>query len=488
MRALRLLLIGDIHYTGRALHECKIPERKSEYGLEFIRRVFRVSRSGYFDAVVFMGDAVDNGLAEGAEADFREVAAEARNFGAPSFFVRGNHDCPEAAFRNIAGMKDDCAVIGDYLLYFFNDRYSEGDFCRRSGEDIIKFREAVKDNPGKKPVVFQHNPLFPAIEADYPYNLVNAEQLHASYRESGVCFSVSGHYHRGIELFSKDGIGYLTVPALCEFPFSYIQLELKGEDISVSGKTLAPEGLVWDNHCHTELAYCGEDVSVESVCERGRLFGLEYIAFAEHAGQLYLPRENYWSGDFYSRPGLIREFRENGLDRMAEYMKKVGESGGGTARLGLEVEADKNGDLTLLPEDRDGVDFLLGAVHFLPEAGEKETERLFMQANEALLKNGVHVIAHPFRFFRRTKKAAPRRLFRELALMLKSCGAAAELNFHTNEPPFEFFEICLSEGVKISIGTDTHNLLEAGDMSRHIEFLEKLEISAGKDREMFFVL
>ncbi len=82
------------------------------------------------------------------------------------------------------------------------------------------------------------------------------------------------------------------------------------------------------------------------------------------------------------------------------------------ARLGLEAEADKNGDLTLLEKDRQGVELMLGAVHFLPEAGPGETLKLFMKANEALLRGGVDVIAHFFRFFCRKKLPAPVHLFK----------------------------------------------------------------------------
>ncbi len=486
MEELRLLLIGDIHYGGSPSRESKIAGRKSKFGVEFLKRLGNRISPGDYDAAVFMGDLVDDGLAEGAAEDLGAIKKEADSFPVPCFFVRGNHDPEETVFRKLTGMEADCAVLGGYLLYFFHDRYSEGDYCIRRERDISGFLEAVKTHPGKKIIAFQHNPLFPEIEGEYPYNLVKAEDVHGVYSSGEVIISVSGHYHKGLDVFHKEGISYLTVPALCEFPFSFVELGIKGSDIRVSRKTLAPEGLSWDNHCHSEFAYCGEDVSVEAVCERARLLGLEYVAFAEHAGQLYLPRENYWAGDCYSCPGLIREYRENGLDRMAGYKSRIKEFGGGIARPGLEVEADKNGDLTLLDEDREGVEILLGAVHFLPEAGKAETEKLFMKANEALLRNGVDVIAHPFRFFRRAKTPAPRHLFRELALMLKDYGAAAEVNFHTNEPPVEFFEICASEVVRISIGTDTHNLCEAGDLSRHIEFMRKLGISPGRDREMFF--
>ncbi len=481
MGVLRLLLVGDIHYSGSADGGSPLPERKSEFGLEFVKRLKDTACDGGFDAVVFMGDLVDDGPAPGAREDVRALVSEAKAWHIPSFFIRGNHDPGEKTFAGLTGMNLPYVLMKNRLLYFFSDSFSERDLCRRRESDLSRFREAVKKHAGAKAIVFQHNPVHPEIESSYPYNLVNAREVHETFKDCGVSLSVSGHYHRGRELFSKDGVEYLTVPSLCEFPYSFLEVEVRAGGTRVSRGSLSPAPALWDNHCHSEFAYCAEDVSVDSVCRRAEIFGLEYVAFTEHAAQLYLSREEYVRGDFYSNPGLIRKSTDG---RMECYKKRVRDFAG-TAKLGLEVEADGNGELALPPEDIRGLEVLVGAVHYLPRGRQ---ELLFMRANEALLKNGVQVIAHPFRFFRRANLPVPESLFRPLALLLRDFGAAAEINFHTNDPPPAFFGICLEEGVKLSIGSDGHNLLEVGDLSRHTGFLKMLGLNPEKHADMLFRL
>ncbi|HQC52161.1 MAG TPA: hypothetical protein PLE92_03450, partial [Lentisphaeria bacterium] len=47
------------------------------------------------------------------------------------------------------------------------------------------------------------------------------------------------------------------------------------------------------------------------------------------------------------------------------------------------------------------------------------------------------------------------------------------INFHTNEPPVEFFRECLDAGVKVTLGSDAHNLYEVGDFALHLDFLKR---------------
>ena len=57
--------------------------------------------------------------------------------------------------------------------------------------------------------------------------------------------------------------------------------------------------------------------------------------------------------------------------------------------------------------------------------------------------------------------------------MLREHGIAAELNFHGNEPPVEFFSMCINSGVRITFGSDSHSLWEVGELAPHLDFLKK---------------
>ena len=62
---------------------------------------------------------------------------------------------------------------------------------------------------------------------------------------------------------------------------------------------------------------------------------------------------------------------------------------------------------------------------------------------------------------------------------------AAEINFHGNEPYPEFLELCIREGVKISLGSDSHNLYEVGFFHPHLALLRDLGVYDRLDSVLF---
>jgi len=383
-------------------------------------------------------------------------------------------------------------LVKNFILYSFADTYGEGDACVRKEEDLRKFRAAVKKHPEKRVIVLQHNPVYPPIESAYPYNLINAEDVHKTYAGNRVILSLSGHYHPGQDLTFRDGVGYLTVPGICEEPFGYALVDIQEEEINLHSYRLKSSVPLFDNHCHSQFAYCAEDVTIKEVIKRASLLGLNYVCFTEHAPHLYLTKEEYWGKKFFYNPGLIHKATKRGINRMSAFRQSVADSNSPLAKIGLEVEPDIEGGITLLPEDRAGLDLINGAIHVLSDdilsAPIEKLHSGFMKAVESLMVNKVDVLAHPFRFFYKGRLPAPKGLYRPMAKMLKGYGVAAELNFHTNRPDPEFFSVCLEEGVKISLGSDTHNLLEAGEFSQHLTMLKKIGVSEDNLGRILYVL
>ena len=73
---------------------------------------------------------------------------------------------------------------------------------------------------------------------------------------------------------------------------------------------------IFDYHVHTQYAYCSQnnmlpETTVKIAKEKG--YG---ICLAEHAGQLYVTSEDYWSANFINRPNLIYDdvIMPSGLD------------------------------------------------------------------------------------------------------------------------------------------------------------------------------
>jgi histidinol phosphatase-like PHP family hydrolase len=87
------------------------------------------------------------------------------------------------------------------------------------------------------------------------------------------------------------------------------------------------------------------------------------------------------------------------------------------------------------------------------------------------------VLAHPFRFFTRKGLRKPEHLYPVIAERLAARGVAAEINFHSNDPEPAFFRECLKRGVRLALGSDAHELAEAGDMAPHLRLLESLGLS-----------
>lgn len=236
----------------------------------------------------------------------------------------------------------------------------------------------------------------------------------------------------------------------------------------------------------SSLAYCNENMSVERSLELARDFGLAGVSFTEHSGQLYFDRTGYWDRRCL-REGMGSA---NAADnRMTEYLdlKRLHESE--FSRFGLEVDCDYRGKLLLRPEDRKHFSCILGALHALPSLTQevppgKAVQDEFLGLLEKLLAGRIDVLAHPFRVFSRSGWTPPEELFGPTAQLLKKHGTAAEINFHTNEPPVGYLRACLDRGVRFSFGSDAHHLSEIGDFADHVARLAE----AGFDGDLQDVL
>jgi len=479
---MKILCIGDLHFVSKESY-ISIPERKCNFALEFLERVLRREK-GNFEVVVLCGDFVDDSKIDCAESDFLQIKKTVEDEKIFCVFVRGNHDIETNKFLKISGNFVEPLSLGEYIFYPFHDSYRENNKCYRKEEEIKKFINFCKNNKEKKIITIQHNTVYPEIESEYPFNIENSVEILEAYEKCNVVLSINGHYHKGIKETQYKNIYFLTLPAICEKPFSYYIIELD-ERIKFYKKALFIEHQfpLIDFHCHTEFAYCGENVESKRNIERAKLFGLDGIVLTEHSGQLYLSPDDYWHYKFLDGIDVLYEAKKEKKDRMGEFKKKIIPLKNKYVRVGMEVESDKHGNITLLPEDREGIDYLLGAVHSIPDeymVSKEKTKKGFLKFTEFLCKNNIDILAHPIRFFIRNKMEVPKDIYGDVIKILRDYNVAAELNFHTNKPDPLFFEKCVENGIKISFGSDSHNLIEVGEFSKHIEFLKKINSATGK--------
>jgi histidinol phosphatase-like PHP family hydrolase/predicted phosphodiesterase len=482
---LDILVVSDLHYVNRTGAASRHLARQGEWGLLLMRKALhRLKRSGIRPGlVVVLGDLVDDGLAAGTGEDLSELAAALESMGVPTLVVHGNHDGDTARFETLFGAPG-LHEIGGYGFLVMNDRVAPGDFTTRQASDLALVERMAAERPDLPLVVLQHNPLYPAIEeGTYPYMLTNRAEVLAGYGRADVLLSLSGHYHAGqAPARPDDRTTYYTVPALCEAPFAWAHIRLTGRQVDIQEHHLKLDvpGLT-DVHCHTQYAYCGTTVSAEKCPKVAQLLGVGQVCLTEHAFHLYFDSTAAWSYRWQTDTGMVREAWRTRAGRMDEYKRFVAGFRGEGVHLGLEVDLCADGKLLLAPEDAEGWDLLVGAVHAIPryvrgQTSPAETADLFLRETERLLACPIQVLAHPFRFFLREHMKVPVFLYPIVADLLAKAGVAGEVNFHTNCPEVGFVRECVKRGAKIALGTDAHDLVEAGEFAPHLRLLEEAGI------------
>ena len=170
-----------------------------------------------------------------------------------------------------------------------------------------------------------------------------------------------------------------------------------------------------------------------------------------------------------------------------QYFEEAISGGVPSAHVGLEADIRYDGTWLAHPQDLSRAGFVIGAIHEMRCLALKEPlsqEQLrdqFLWHCKRVLENGCISLAHPFRVFRRAGLPIPPGCFDPLVRMLKESGTAAEINFHTNEPPVEFFRMAIAAGVRLTLGSDTHNLYEIGDFALHLDLLKQCGVDANYD-------
>ena len=121
---------------------------------------------------------------------------------------------------------------------------------------------------------------------------------------------------------------------------------------------------IYDTHVHTNFAYCADDdMFARNTIAIAKKAGYG-ICLVEHAGQLYVSEADYWSGRFIEETSIIYDETTN---RMDEYIEEISGFVGEDVIIGIEVDVDKNGELTLRDEHKACWNIVIGAVHRLPK-------------------------------------------------------------------------------------------------------------------------
>lgn len=474
---MRIAILTDIHYSSFEWKTCGIRETGAA-DILLKRAVFRLNRLIRPDLTVLAGDLVNRGDAAYGPHDMQVVAGLAGLLKSQVIVITGNHDGPAASFYEFFPKPERIVDFGG-VRFVVNpaDEECPGYNSRRAAHDIALIAQARECFDGPL-ITLQHTPCFPEGTADCPYNYVNSAEINAAEAASGVLLSISGHHHEGIKPFrASNGVTYFAAPALCEPPFriSFVdiddrsgRMEWHTDSLRLDGRS----GLV-DTHIHTRFAYCNENLSPEKTHYFARLFGLKSFMLSEHSGHLLCSKEHCCAAQCQEMEFSPEEWRGD------QYFAEALSGGVPPEHIGLEADIRFNGTYLIHPRDYERAAFVLGAIHEMrclarkEELSQAELRDQFLWHCRRILENGCLSLAHPFRVFRRAGLSIPPGCFEPLVKMLKETGTAAEINFHTNEPPVDFFKMAINAGVKLTLGSDAHNLYEIGDFGLHLDFLKK---------------
>lgn len=233
----------------------------------------------------------------------------------------------------------------------------------------------------------------------------------------------------------------------------------------------------FDYHVHTTVSYCHEgDLTIDNLLKLAKEKGLKGFAVTDHAHHLYFDNKSAWQYKYITDYNLFLSAMEIGDKKFEDYLNLIAnynESNNENSPkllIGTEVDVAQNGKAVFNTKYRDKLDVLIGGIHWLPcikNGLDSKTLLIeFMDFTMMLMENDIDILAHPTRIFRANKMEIPKEVIRPIVMKAKEKGIAIEINSHNYpDPDVQFIRSCIDEGVKLSIGTDTHRIAEFGDFS-----------------------
>lgn len=476
-RKTKIAILADLHYGVPS----SIQGRRGEIGdILLLRAVHRLNRLVRPDVTVVLGDLLDAGDGPDGRKRRGDLRAILAKLESPCIVLPGNHDGDVSTFYKDFERPAEMMDVAGMRFLIFLDKEEEGFNASRSQADLKRLRRARGDGYEGPIVALQHVSLGPPAELDVWFNYTNVDEIMEAMREGGVTLSISGHSHR-VRNVQTDYARFLVAPALCESPFQFGIVTIEGDQSRYEQQSLAlPErtGLV-DWHVHTPFAYCNENMDVERAIGLARDFNIAGLGFSEHSGQLYYDNDRYWEGECLLR-GMEGARKED--YRLGDYLSMTLPFRGNGVRVGLELDCDFQGNLVVTAADRAKMDFFLGSIHGMrsllnPSPRVEDVKGEFLFLVESMLKQGIDILAHPFRVLRRLDPEVSFDLYRPVIDLLRRYSTAAEVNFHHAQYYPEFVRMCLENGVKLSLGSDSHNLYQVGDFEAHLQMLKEIGFS-----------
>jgi len=225
-----------------------------------------------------------------------------------------------------------------------------------------------------------------------------------------------------------------------------------------------------DLHIHTDFS--DGSCSVRDVVHTAETKGLEFVAVTDHYSE------------FQNLPKRMRSGQISGyLDAL----------GGSPLLRGVEVEIFSDGTVSISPETSRRFDPVIGGVHNLDDRvfwGDPRPvwdQAKFMKDLSHALIGGmetglIDVLAHPTWLPEgirpQTTDLVTEEWIDDIVEAARRCEVAIEVSGAWKVPDEVFVRRCMDCGVKLSIGSDAHNINMIGETSYSIDLLKKTRARA----------
>lgn len=230
---MKIGLYSDPHYSSQELTG---GNRYNSRSLDKMKAAYADFEAAGCDLIICLGDLTDTEDTREREiANMGEIAALFAACPIPTVCVMGNHDAYVFEPREFYALLGGCEPLdwvdeGKTLLFLSANHNPDGsayrphafhwDQCYVPTEGLAERLDAAEGDV----YVFLHQNLDAACPADH--RPVNADAVCAILEAAGNVKAVyQGHFHWGADT-EKDGVRYVTLPAMCCFENTHRIIEI----------------------------------------------------------------------------------------------------------------------------------------------------------------------------------------------------------------------------------------------------------------------
>ncbi len=182
-------------------------------------------------------------------------------------------------------------------------------------------------------------------------------------------------------------------------------------------------------------------------------------------------------------PELVVGIYREDIESMLKDVELVKKDSDILVLSGMEANIlDRTGAIDIDENVTGKLDILLGGVHRMDPftRGVHNLSALYLETVNNTMRSGkIDILAHPFQFYGDLSAHLSPENIREFAQTAAENNVAIELNSKYACPPLEILNACMKEGVKFSIGTDSHRPESVGTINWQLKTLK--EIGAKKE-------